>query len=94
MRALLRLLVVALVLSESGAAQAWVEAAEGPCCEEEGSPVPDCPPGADCACCPIPSSPVRAEVRLIVASVEGVRVDAPEPVASAYRSDIFQPPKA
>jgi hypothetical protein len=92
-----RLLAVVLALSTSGAIPSASAAADDPCCSDEGAPVPDCPPGASCACCPVrPSLPLAAaaDVRPRDVAEWTLSLSAPEPVVPASRSDIFHPPRA
>jgi hypothetical protein len=96
MRAVFRLLFVLLALASTGAPLALADVTDDPCCEDEGSSVPDCLPGISCVCCPANLSLplVTAELRPLAASGESVLLNAPEPVVSAYQSEIFRPPRA
>jgi hypothetical protein len=96
MRALFRLLLVVLALLTSGVPQALADIAADPCCADESSSVPDCPPGTSCACCPArPSLPVVAAfIRPMTSPGQPVALGASEPVVSARQSDIFHPPRA
>lgn len=96
MRALFRLLLVVLALFTSGAPQALADIAADPCCADESSSLPDCPPGTSCACCPVRSTLplVAAEIRPMTAAGQAVALGAVEPVVSAWQSDIFRPPRA
>lgn len=96
MKHLLRTLMLAAALVSSGALQVAAAMGEDPCCVEESeSPIPDCPPGVACACCP-----TRGAVRPLLPDVAPARspgfalaVVAPEPTAIAPAADIFQPPR-
>lgn len=96
MRVLLRLGIVLVALSTSGAAQALAGGADDACCTEERESVPDCPPGGACACCPARSSLplVPTLLRPLDAAGHAVAVSAPAPVVAAFRADIFHPPRA
>lgn len=100
MRTLLRLGVVLVVLSTSGATQVLASggAAAEACCpgERESEPAPDCPPGSACACCPARSSIplVATALRPLAPAGRAVAASAPAPVGAGFRADIFHPPRA
>lgn len=97
MSRLLRTVTVAFALLSSGALQAAAAMGDDPCCAEEtDAPVPDCPPGVACACCPTRGAVRPALPELAPARTEGVAlaVAAQEPSAAAPPADIFHPPRA
>jgi hypothetical protein len=99
MRTVFRLLAVVVALSTSGVVpRPSGGAADDPCCGDEPASVPDCPPGASCACCPVrPSLPLaNAAAGVQPRDVLGrtLAASAPEPVLPAPESDIFHPPRA
>jgi len=96
MRTAFRLLLVLAALSTSGVVQVVSAMGDDACCPEEGTSVPDCPPGAVCACCPARSSLPLVTVDVRPCEVEGrpIASIAHEPVVPADQSDIFHPPRA
>ena len=96
MRTFFRLLLLLGALSTSGVLQVASAMGDDACCPEEGRSVPDCPPGASCACCPARTSLplVAVDVRPCESEGRPLAAIAHEPVVPADHSDIFRPPRA